>query len=180
FCCRTGVCDRRIFSEFRRAESAEVDRAGEVIIRFFACEIARCGDSLGMTRAPTILKSALLLCFFLALTAATRCYNFHDVFIGGKIYFVDADCYSRMTRVRMVLEHPGIVIRHHDFENFPQGTTAHTTAPMDYLIAAMAMMLKPFSTNCIDLAGAVVSPLLGVLTTAFLFSWSRPLRHRFR
>jgi hypothetical protein len=50
-----------------------------------------------------------------------------DVFVAGNIYFTDADCYARMTRVQMCSEHPGLVVRHHDFENFPTGTTPDTT-----------------------------------------------------
>jgi len=50
-----------------------------------------------------------------------------DVFVAGNIYFTDADCYARMTRVQMYSEHPGLVVRHHDFENFPTGTTPDTT-----------------------------------------------------
>ena len=126
------------------------------------------------------MKSALWLGLFLALTLATRCANHAEVFLDGKIYFVDADCYSRMTRVRMVMEHPGTIIRHQDFENYPQGISPHTTAPFDYLIAALAWLLKPFAKDYLDLAGAIVSPLLGVLTTAFLWYWSRELLQRFR
>src|SRR6266702_3319706 len=66
-----------------------------------------------------------------ALILATRCANYQNVFVAGNIYFTDADCYARMTRVRMCAEHPGLILRHHDFENFPQGTTPHTTAPPD-------------------------------------------------
>jgi hypothetical protein len=123
------------------------------------------------------LKTALWiawLCFCLALTLATRCANHADIFVGGKIYFVDADCYSRMTRVREVLAHPRI-ISHHDFENYPQGTTPHTTAPMDFLIAGLAFLLKPFRADYVDFAGAIISPLLGVLTTLFLAFWAREL-----
>ncbi len=126
------------------------------------------------------MKSALWLLFFLALSLATRCSNYADIFVDGHIYFVDADCYSRMTRVQMVLERPGTIIRHHDFENYPQGISPHTTAPMDYLIAALAVLLKPFTKNYVDLAGAIVSPLLGLMTTAFLWYWSRELLQRFR
>ncbi|MEA3189116.1 MAG: dolichyl-phosphooligosaccharide-protein glycotransferase [Chthoniobacter sp.] len=126
------------------------------------------------------MKSAFWLCLFLTLSLATRCANYADVFVNGQIYFVDADCYSRMTRVQMVLAHPGTIIRHHDFENFPDGTSPHTTAPLDYLIALLAVVLKPFCQNYLDLAGAIVSPLCGMLTTAFLWYWSRELIQRFR
>ena len=115
-----------------------------------------------------------------ALVLATRCANFQDVFVGGNIYYTDADCYARMMRVRMCAEHPGLVVRHHDFENFPQGTTPHTTAPLDYLIVSLSILLKPFTAQPIDLAGAVVSPLLALLGGWFLWwwSWRRKLRYR--
>ena len=69
-----------------------------------------------------------------ALVIVTRCANYGDVFFGGQINFVDADCYSRMTRARICFEHPGTIVRRHDFENFPIGISPRTTAPLDYLI----------------------------------------------
>src|SRR2546430_10788786 len=91
-----------------------------------------------------------------ALVFATRCANYQDVFVAGNVYFVDADCYARMTRVRMCATRPGLILRHHDFENFPRGTTPHTTAPLDYLILGLALPLKPFTAQHIDMAGVVV------------------------
>jgi len=106
--------------------------------------------------------------------------------MNSHVYFIDADCYSRMTRVRMVLEHPTTMIQHHDFENYPQGTTPHTTAPFDYLIAGLKKTLdvgfwmtgnssSPWALQTLDLAGAFVSPGLGVLTLIFLWIWARRL-----
>jgi hypothetical protein len=115
-----------------------------------------------------------------ALILATRCANYGDVFVNGEIFFTDADCYARMTRVRMCVEHPGTVIRHHSFENFPEGTTPHTTAPLDYLIAMLTVALKPFTNRAIDLAGAIVSPLLALLTGWFLWWWSWRMRLPYR
>ncbi|MDB6172457.1 MAG: hypothetical protein JWL59_1768 [Chthoniobacteraceae bacterium] len=114
-----------------------------------------------------------------------RCHNLRDVFVGGRVYFVDADCYSRMTRARSVAEHPGSVVRHHDFENFPQGIDSHVTAPMDYLIVAgkwaadcTLRIADPAGTSVLrgqelDLSGAFISPLLGMMTCAFLGIWAR-------
>lgn len=102
-----------------------------------------------------------------ALIVATRCANYRDVFIGGDVYFTDADCYARMTRVRLCLEHPGKILRHHAFENFPVGTTPHTTAPFDYLVAGLSSAMPR------DFAGALVSPLLALLTGWFLWWWYR-------
>lgn len=135
--------------------------------------------------------SAIWLCLLVALIVAACCSNRADVFIGGRVYFLDGDCYARMTRVRMVLEHPATIIRHHDFENYPQGITTHTTAPFDYLIAALKKILDfgfwisgkgsgPWAAQTLDLAGAIVAPLLGVLTLVFLWFWSRRLELPYR
>jgi len=115
------------------------------------------------------LLAILELVILSGLIVATRCANYGDVFLGGEVYFTDADCYARMTRVRMCVEHPGTIVRHHEFENFPAGTIPHTTAPLDYLIAALNFV----TSGRLDLAGAIVSPVLALLTGWFLWWWSR-------
>ena len=114
------------------------------------------------------------------LILATRCANYQEVFVAGNIYFVDADCYARMTRVQMCVEKPGLILRHHDFENFPQGTTPHTTAPFDYLILGLSLLMKPFTTQSLDLAGAFISPLLALIGGWVLWSWLRRMKFRYR
>jgi len=114
------------------------------------------------------------------LIVGTRCANYPDVFVGGNVYFVDADCYARMTRAQMVRERPGTIIRHQAFENFPHGTTPHTTAPLDYLIVALSFLLNPFTAHPVDLAGAFISPLLALLGGWFLWWWSRRMKFRYR
>ena len=113
------------------------------------------------------------------LILTTRCANYQDVFVAGNVYFTDADCYARMTRVRMCSEHPGLVVRHHGFENFPTGTTPHTTAPLDYLILALSILLKPFTAHALDLAGALISPLLALVGGWFLWWWSKRMKLRY-
>ncbi len=144
-------------------------------------------------KSPSV-KTALrigwiLLCLTLAL--AGRCWNLRDVFVEGRIYFVDPDCYSRMTRAAIVAEHPGTILRHHDFENWPEGTTPHTTAPLDYLIVGVKgvldlgfRILDPRRTSLLheqtlDLAGALISPLLGLAGTLFLGLWLWRFRVRY-
>ncbi len=136
------------------------------------------------------LRLAALVAFCV-LTFAARCHNLRDVFVEGRIYFLDADCYSRMTRARMVAEHPGIIVRHHDFENFPQGVNAHTTAPLDYLIVAGKKALDAgfavfdsgkasvLHDQTLDLAGALIGPLLGVVGMVFLVLWAWAMRLRY-
>ena len=114
-----------------------------------------------------------------ALILVTRCANYQEVFVAGNVYFTDGDCYARMTRVRMCEERPGLILRHHDFENFPGGTTPHSTAPLDYLILALSILLKPFTTHALDLAGALVSPLLALLGGWFLWWWARRMKFRY-
>ena len=86
------------------------------------------------------------------------------------VVYADGDCHSRMQRAALVAEKPGTLVRAHDFENHPHGTTPHTTAPMDYLIAALSLVIRP-----LEVAGAWISPLLGLVTLLFLFFWSRSL-----
>src|SRR5262249_19203131 len=115
---------------------------------------------------------------------AARCWNLSDVFVAGRIYFLDADCYSRMTRARQVASGEAFVIRHHDFENWPKGTKPHTTAPMDWAIVALmpiadcGLRIADWGKRSLprgqtlDLAGALISPLIGVLTCLFLGVWA--------
>jgi hypothetical protein len=128
---------------------------------------------------PLFLAALCLLAF------VTRCWNLADVFVAGRIYFVDADCYSRMTRAAQIVDGRGLVIRQHNFENFPRGLIPHTTAPLDWLIVAgkgmadCALRIADRSGTSLlrgqtlDLSGALLSPLLGVLTCAWLAWWAR-------
>ena len=117
------------------------------------------------------MKRGLLLFFSLALIIWARVWNHEQIFVDGQVYFVDADCYSRMTRVVEVLEKPGTVLRHHDFENWPVGTMPHATAPLDYLIASLAWV-----GGNIDLAGAVTPILLALASGFILWKWVAPFR----
>ena len=115
------------------------------------------------------LAAALLV----ALAAA--CGNHRQVFVENDraVHFVDADCYSRMTRVREVCAQPGEIIREHRFENYPFGTDPHTTIPFDYAVYALRLGLLPFyGARALDLAGAWVSPLLGLATVLAVWLWA--------
>lgn len=123
-----------------------------------------------MAEISSVWKTIQLL-FFLALVFGLRFINLTDVLVGGQFYFIDADCYSRMTRVQEVMAHPGRIVRAHEFENWPTGTVPHTTAPLDYLIAGLATILRPFTAQAMDLAGALISPLFALATAGFLWFW---------
>lgn len=111
-----------------------------------------------------LLWSSLIV--FVGLGAGARWANHAQVFHDGGVFFLDGDCYSRMTRVREVLEKPWEPVRFHAFENAPLGVTPHTTAPLDWIIAILAKAL-----GSLDQAGALVSPLLGLMLLVFLWGW---------
>jgi hypothetical protein len=123
------------------------------------------------------------LVIWLALTLAACCWNWRQVFVGGQIYFADPDCYSRMTRVQRVIAAPWKSIGFHDFENAPLGVVPHTTAPTDFLLAALTGVFHlgfritgvHAPSSPLELAGAFLSPLLSMTLVAFLWWWGRGL-----
>ena len=123
---------------------------------------------------------ALAFAGLLVAAALAQAANWRVIFPDGprgRATFVDGDCYARMTRARMVFQHPGSVVRAHDFENFPVGVRPHTTAPLDYLVAGLAGVFRWVLPGggpdlALDRAGALVSPLLGLATLGFLGWWT--------
>jgi hypothetical protein len=141
-------------------------------------------DSLTLVAMPTGTKFAgaagwTMLFLAVALAGAAACANYAQIFPGDHlIAFVDGDCYARMTRVRELVAHPGINLAWHRFENYPVGTHPHTTFPFDGAILALRAGFKlAGSANALDLAGAWVSPLLGIAMIAGLWGWVQ--RERF-
>ena len=144
--------------------------------------LSRNGDEMVAVKR---LLWPLALAAICALAFVARCWNLGDVFVAGRIYFLDADCYSRMSRAALVADGHGPVIRHHGFENFPHGVKPHTTAPLDWLIvlgkgiADCGLRIADWKGTSVvrgqtlDLSGALVSPVLGVLTCAWLGWWAR-------
>lgn len=137
---------------------------------------------------PTMLRQHLRFWIFeilwLTLITATAwtafTWNSDGIFYDGNVYFVDGDCYARMTRVRKLEEIGLQSIRRHFFENHPDGTVPHTTLPLDALILALAKGMRIFTAQGLELAGAWVSPLLGVLLIAALTVWSAALHLPYR
>ncbi|MBJ7259180.1 MAG: hypothetical protein JHD33_06545 [Chthoniobacterales bacterium] len=116
----------------------------------------------------------ILAALFLVAVTWNRTQVFVPRADGGLlVVFADGDCHSRMQRAAIVAETPGTIVRAHDFENHPQGTVPHTTAPMDYLIAALGTFVRP-----LDAAGAWISPLLGLAAVLFLWFWARAIKLR--
>jgi hypothetical protein len=127
-----------------------------------------------------VITEAVWILLILGIGLAAFTWNHESVFFGGEVYFTDGDCYARMTRVREI-EAAGLrSMRAHAFENFPDGTTPHTTMPLDALIAGLSGILRPFFPNSLSLAGAWISPLIGLALLGFLAAWSFRLRLPYR
>ncbi len=126
------------------------------------------------------LPQTVTLVVVILLGLVCRCWNCNCVFADGAAFFLDGDCYARMSRAARVLDHPGILIRHHEFENWPDGVNPHTTAPLDYFIVALAVIARVLPSNwrfeveALDFAGAIVGPVLfGVGTVGLFYAWPK-------
>jgi len=132
------------------------------------------GRLSGILTPVRILANLLLLAGSLALFGFLQDSYAPDVFIGERIYFKDPDSYSRMTRVRMLME-DWKPVRQHDFENWPDGVKPHTTIPMDAVIAMGAGVSSVAGAgsrfDSLDLAGALASPVLGGILIVVLWAW---------
>jgi len=138
------------------------------------------GKICSLKKMFPILREGLWIVILLVVAFGSFTWNRDAVFFDDAIYFLDGDCFSRMTRVLMIEEGGFRSIRHHNWENFPEGTTPHTTMPLDVLIAALSQILRPFSERHLALAGAWISPLLGVGLLVFLAVWSAAARLPYR
>jgi hypothetical protein len=127
-------------------------------------------------RVAFLVGEGAWVCAVLALALGAYCWNREAVFFGGGVYFSDGDCYARMVRVRMIEEYGLRPIRWHGWENFPAGTVPHTTMPLDALIAGLSAALVPFGGRHLELAGAWVSPILGLGMVGFLAVWGAAAR----
>jgi hypothetical protein len=118
------------------------------------------------------VKALLWILPCLILAGLARVQDRDTVFVGNSVFFTDADCYSRMSRVGLLLEQSWMPVRHHGFENHPGGVDSHATAPMDYCIALVGRALQSAGgweqQQAMDCAGAWLGPVLGVLTALAL------------
>lgn len=130
------------------------------------------GRSTSKFAPPLPLVNGLLIIILVCAAGAAYLWNRDSVFFGGQVFFADGDCYARMTRVSLVEEDLLRPIRSHHFENFPEGTRPHTTAPLDYLIVFLHTLLAPLTENSLSVAGAFISPVIGMLAIVFLGFWS--------
>ncbi len=130
-----------------------------------------------MSRSDEAMRTArwrfAALVGVLLLGVVIRFHNLTEVLVEGRFYFVDADCYSRMSRVREVADNPGTVVRMHWFENWPEGVASHATSPLDYAVYLLSILVRWLTPETgrwsvlvgqsLDLAGSLVGPLFGLV-----------------
>lgn len=111
--------------------------------------------------------------FLILLCLSARLEKAGQVFINGDIFFLDSDCYTRMFRVKLLWDQFWPPIRFHAFENYPFGIQSHATALFDYLILFLGKFLNFLQReNPLDLAGALISPFLGIGLLIYLIWWT--------
>lgn len=89
------------------------------------------------------------------------------------VFQVEADAYTRLTRIQRILDGKGLIQNWHPHENFPEGMAPTTTLPMDAAILALVPPASLFSETPVDWAGALISPLLYLLLAGYLCFWAR-------
>jgi len=92
----------------------------------------------------------------------------------GHAYFADADCYTRLYRVKRLLAEHALIQRFHPFENFPDGIVVHTTALLDWLVGGLSLFLhllplQAVQDHPLDWAGILIGPLLAAGTAFLLY-----------
>lgn len=137
-------------------------------------------DTPGEGVRKAVFTRTILWIAVLVLCLLCRISDVEKVFNDGKITFFDSDTYTRMERVRQVETSGGRPVRFHHFENAPLGIVSHATSPLDYLILALSLPIRPFTSpqNARDLAGAWISPAVGLATLVLLIVLLRGLRGR--
>ena len=118
-----------------------------------------------MLKIPQSLRTIVALLALTLLYFCPRLSRFEIVFSDLRPTFLEADCYTRLERVREIERNHFLPIRYHHFENAPFGVVSHVTCPLDYAILLLSL---PF--RCIlsadaarELAGVWISPLLGLV-----------------
>lgn len=97
-----------------------------------------------------------------------------EVVHDNKIYFLDPDSYTWLTRAEHVLGGEGLYVHHDPLDNYPHGFAPHWTQPLHWLLAVLAGIFGLFMKDgsALEWAGVWICPLFGALTAGWLAVWS--------
>lgn len=111
-----------------------------------------------------------LFSYFLLLCSL----NSDHIFFEGKIYFVDPDSYTRMYHAKLLDQLPSWPLKIHSFENAPFGIKSNETSLFEYMVVSLKRIFGFFKyPSPLDLAGAWISPIIGLFSFFYLWWWSR-------
>jgi hypothetical protein len=128
------------------------------------------------------LKSALWICFCACLAIVARCHDVRQVFVNHAIYLNDPGDYARLVRVRGLESAFAGTAAQSALDRAP---AAAESVPLDFLVLGLKksiegflLLLDPNRLSVLrgqelDLAGAVVAPLLAFFTCLILGFWAR-------
>lgn len=99
-----------------------------------------------------------------------RLLPFEQVFMNGRVYYYDPDCYMRLRKVLIYLTTFPQTAIHDYFQGYPQGTGVITPPTMEYLLAALLWPLRslPSFVPLLERLIALIPPILGALTALLL------------
>jgi len=105
---------------------------------------------------------------------AIRILPFRDVFVGGRVFFIDSDCYYHMRRIEYAMMRFPEALGFDFYLNYPDGGKAIWPPLLDWLIAGV---LLPFAdaANRIEIQSLVVwiPPVVGAATVAAVHGLAR-------
>ncbi len=140
------------------------------------------GHSPGPLEKSLPLKSALWICFCACLALVARCHDVSQVLVNHAVYLKDPGGYARLIRVRALESTLAGTASQPAFENAP---VVPESVPLDFLVLGLKrtingllLGLDPRHLSAIrgqelDLAGALIAPLLSLFTCLFLGFWAR-------
>lgn len=124
-----------------------------------------------MRRATGWILGVLIVALGVALEAR----RIPAVFTESGVLFTDPDDYMRLYRAREILEGRARLIKHMPEINWPEGATLHWTAPMDYLLVAVAKTVGPMlgatQQAQLDQSAAWVPVVLGAVYVLLCISF---------
>ncbi|MFH1417624.1 MAG: hypothetical protein ABII12_04975 [Planctomycetota bacterium] len=97
------------------------------------------------------------------------------VFGQDRVLLSGPDDYMRVYRAREILDGDALLIRHTEEINAPIGVTLHWTAPMDYLLASVGILLRPVinASSQLDVAWAWLPVCLGAAYVVVMIGMMR-------
>ncbi|MGC9514223.1 STT3 domain-containing protein [Methanocrinis sp.] len=100
---------------------------------------------------------------------------FRGALLGGHVLFFGSDSFYHMRRVLYTVDHFPSTLWFDSYLDYPEGLELLWPPLFDQLIAGFALLLGAESQREVEIAGAIVPPILGSLTIVALYFLAREL-----